>query len=316
MQDHTRSAARAIVLTACVFSLAAFSRPPSKNAPRPFELAVREIRVESGAAGDPRGPAPAEARSDLRHFGRIEPRGGKDDRSSSAATIYTDSLLFRSEAPFPFAAALDRDTIRVSSADDKPAAQMGGIDSDEEMLGCLFEGPSLEIRISEESPEAREIDHLKADCPGGLYRRLNLPVTMGPFVFAVPRAGDRGEESREWIAECPSFSGLGFFPQIRWRYAVKKSAPGSDGHAIDGYTIEISCDTTLAGLRATTPSGERIDIIADRIRVRGTLRPWAGLAYFHEGKIEIREEIRYVRSALDSGVLEKTCDATITLSPR
>jgi hypothetical protein len=315
MQDHTRTAAVAIVSVACVLSLAGFSRPPAKTAqpPQPFEIAVREVNVETGFEGETRGAAPAESRTALRHFGRIEAlRGDRVRRdSNTAVTVYTDSLLFRSESPFRFVAALSRDTIQISSAENKPSAQMGGIESDEKMLRCLFEGPSIAIRFPGEYPEARAMEHFKSDCPGGLYRRLNLPVTMGAFVFAIPKGLDRPENHWQAIVECPSFSGLGFFPQIRWKYTVKRTASGTEGPS-----IEIVCDTTLAGVRAATANGETVDIISDRIQVRGTLEPWPGLFCFYEGKIEIQEEIRYVRPALDSSVLEKRCDAVITFAPR
>ena len=319
MHDHTRRAAHSFILTACVLSLAlslaGFSRPPSKPAQPslPFEMSVREIGVDPVLPGERPSAAPAESKSTLSHFGRIEPplggRGGSG--SNPVVTVYTDSLRFRSESPFPFVAALSRDTIRVSSEENKPAAQMGGIESDQEMLRCLFEGPSLAIRFSSEYPGALNIEHLKSDCPGGLYRRLNLPVTMGPFVFAIPDGHDGKESGWQSIVVCPSFSGLGVFPQIRLKYAMKKKAATGEER-----TIEIQCDTTLTGVRATMPNGETVDIIADRIEVRGTLKPWPGLDRFYEGKIEIREEVRYVRPALDLGVLEKKCRAVITLTPR
>jgi hypothetical protein len=315
MQNHNRAAAIAIVSIVCVLSLMGFSRPPSKTAPppQPFEIAVREVNVEIGFDGDARGAAPVESRTVLRHFGRIEsPRGGRDSGGSNTAVmVFTDSLLFRSESPFRFVAALSRDTIQISSAENKSAAQMGGIESDEEMLRCLFEGPSIAIRFPGENPEARAMEHFKSDCPGGLYRRLNLPVTIGAFVFAIPKGLDRSESHWQAIVESPSFSGLGFFPQIRWQYTVKKTASGTEGQS-----IEIVCDTTLTGVRATIANGETVDIIADRIQVRGTLEPWPGLLCFYQGEIEIQEEIRYVRPALDSSVLEKRCAAVITFAPR
>lgn len=314
MKYHTRTAARAIVLTACVLSLAGFSRPPSKTArpPQPFEIEVREVIVETGFEGESPSAATAESRTTLSHFGRIEEsRGGKGGSGSSpAVTVYSDSLLFRSESPFRFVAALSRDSIQISSAQDRPAAQMGGIESDEEMLRCLFEGPSVAIRFSSEHPGAWNMEHLKSDCPGGLYRRLNLPVTMGPFIL-VPDDHDGAGARWQSIVECPSFSGLGFFPQLKWQYTMTKTESGTGGHS-----IEIACDTTLSGVRAKMPNGETVDIIADRIRVRGTLAPWPGLVCFYEGKIEIREEIRYVRPALESSVLEKKCEAVITFAPR
>ena len=315
MQDHTRTA-RAIVLAACVLSVMGFSRPPSKTAepPRGLEIAVREVNVETGFEGAGASAAPAESRSTLSHFGRIEaPRGGKSDRvSNQVLTVYTDSLLFRSEAPFRFVATLSRDTIQVASVENKPAAQIGGIESDEEMLRCLFEGPSLRIHSpAVEHPGTPVMEHFKSDCPGGLYRRLNLPVTMGAVVHSIPDGLDGPGSRGQMIMECPSFSELGFFPQIRWEYTMTQTASGTGGH-----TIEILCDTTLTGVRATMPNGETVDIIADRIEVRGALKPWPGVSFFHEGKIEIREEIRYVRPALDSGVLTKRCDAVITLAPR
>ena len=83
-----------------------------------------------------------------------------------------------------------------------------------------------------------------------------------------------------------------------------------------GRRIELACDTTLTHIRTTLPSGEAVDIISDRIRIRGSLGPCRGLHLFHEGKIEIEEEIRYVRPALDSSVLGKRCNSEILFAAK
>jgi hypothetical protein len=302
-------------MVACVFSAIGFSRPPSKTPlpHHPFEISVREVSSEKGLPVRATAGGTVESRSTLTHFGRIEPLSSHEAGRTSIpiVTVYTDSLLFRSESPFPFVAALSRDTIRVSSAESKPAAQMGGIESDEEMLRCLFEGPTLAIRIAGEFPPEPVVTHFKPDCPGGLYRRLNLPVAIRPFVFSTPEGRDGAKSEWQAISSCPSFSMLGVFPQVRWRYAMNKMASSNDE-----WTIEVACDTTLTGVRAQLPNGETADIVSDRIEARGTMRSWPGFSFLHEGEIEIREEIRYVRPALGQDVLEKRCTAVITLSPR
>ena len=198
------------------------------------------------------------------------------------------------------------------SAENKPAAQIGGIETDESMLRCLFEGPSLGIQVPlGERPANAVVEHFKSDCPGGLYRRLNLPVTIAPFVLSIPDGFDHPGSTWQAIVTCPSFSGLGFFPQLRWTYRIEEDRADTSGRA-----IEIACDTTLTHIRATLPNGETVDIIADRIRIRGSLVPCRGLHLFHEGKIEIEEEIRYVRPALDSSVLGKRCDSEIIFAAK
>jgi hypothetical protein len=316
MRNHTLPAVHAVFLTVCFFLFSGFSRPASRTAevPRSFEITVREVHSESGHSGRAGAAARPESRSTLSHFGRIEAeRGGKAPRASDehTAAVFTDSLLFRSEAPFRFVARLSRDTIQVTSAENKPAAQMGGIESDEIMLRCIFEGPALRIRLpAGDAPAPPIIENLKPDCPGGLYRRLHLPTTIGVFVMA-PAGGDQAEKKWQSIVTCPSFSGLGFFPQILWAYT-----PTEHGRSDGASAIGIACDTTLSAVRATMANGETIDIIADRITVRGTLKPWRELPFFYEGKIEIREEIKYVRPAIGPDVLDKRCESEITLAPR
>ena len=311
MRNHSWSTVRAALLTAFFFSFAGFSRPPSKtlDLPRGFEISVREASLETGYTGGTDSVATTESRSSLSHFGRIEELRGARDHS---VAVYTDSLLFRSDAPFRFAARISRDTIQVASADDKPAAQTGAIASDENMLRCIFEGPSLRIHPPAHGRSAAPIlEYLKSECPGGLYRRLNLPVTIGPFILSIPDDCDHPGSRWQAIVTCPSFSGLGFFPQIRLTYRMIESPTDAEEN-----TIEIACDTTLAHIRATLPSGEAVEIIAHRIRVHGVMRPWQGLPLFCRGKIEIEEEIRYVRPELESPVLEKRCDSEITFAPR
>jgi len=165
-------------------SVCGFSRPPSKvlEIPRPLVLTVREARVGSANPARNDSPATAEYRSSIIHHGRLEPGSTE---GNDAFTVFTDSLIFVSEAPFRFTARLSRDTIDVASDAKRPAAQMGMMEGDQEMLACVFEGPSVRITSAGgEEPAFAMIEDVKSGCAGGLYRRLMLPLTIGAFSFS------------------------------------------------------------------------------------------------------------------------------------
>jgi hypothetical protein len=293
-------------------SVCGFSRPPSRSleVPRPIVLSVREARIESGGAVRD-GLAPeVETRSTLIHHGRVQT---PENRGRTAFTVFTDSLIFRSEAPFVFTARLSRDTIEVASVAKRPAAQMGTIEGDETMLACIFEGPSLRVTPPDgDAPAFATAEDLKSGCESGLYRRLMLAVTLGRFVFSSPPPAEEPTVTR-WrvMGACPSLSGLGILPQVRWTFTIVGDRPNAADRA-----VEIACDTTLTNLRATMQGGDRVEVIADRIRIRGRVRPIPGSALLHEGEISLHEDIRYVRPALGSDVLGKRVEMEIVLRSR
>jgi hypothetical protein len=315
MKQRTRRliqpARAAFVVAAVVVSAFGFSRPPSTAArlPRGFEITVREVRTESSFREPVDSIVTENFRSSLSYFGRVErPLDGE----KKTLTVHTDSLSFESDAPFRFTAHIHRDTIEVTSDAKRPATRMGALEVDDAMLRCLFEGPALRIRVPAQEGSA-VIEDLKAQCAGGLYRRLKLPVTFGVFVLGVPpRENDSGGRWQTTDIR-PSFAGLGHFPQLRWSYKVVDIQDASNTSA---ESIEIECDTTLTHVRTVMPNGETVDIIADHIRVRGLLRPWRDAPFLHEGEIKIEEDIRYVRPKLGPSVMHAECHVEIVLEQR
>jgi hypothetical protein len=109
----------------------------------------------------------------------------------------------------------------------------------------------------------------------------------------------------ERIKDGPSFSGLGYCPRLRLEYWVS----GIEGGNL---TVEIHCDTTITKVTTVMPNGEKVDIIGNRVVVRGTLHV-TGSNLWHEGQIRMSEEVKYVRPALDTRVLSKSCVYELSL---
>jgi len=308
-----RTARPAVVATAVVVSACGFSHPPSTapRSSRPFEITVREVRTETiyRAAAD--SIVTRRFESSLSYFGRIETPG---DADPSILTVYTDSLAFGSDVPLRFTAHILRDTVQVTTEGEGLVARTGALEIDEAMFACLFDGPALRIVFpAEGGPASAGIEDLKSECAGGLYRRLNLAVTLGAFVFGTPIHKDDSGGGWQTTEIRPSFSGLGHFPQLRWSYKILGIREGSN---TPGVSLEIACDTTLTHVRTIMPNGETADIIADRIRVRGFVRQWRDVPSFYQGEIKIEEDIRYVRPRLGTSVLNKQCSAEIVLERR
>ena len=296
------------IVAAC--GLSHSPRTPSVSS-FPFELSVREVRTETIYRAADDSMAAGRFVTSLGYFGRIEPPLGEDP---AILTVHTDSLVYASEVPFRFTAHILRDTIEVTTGREGIATPTGALDSDEEMLACLFNGPALRISLSSERErDSAGIEDLKSECEGGLYRRLNLAVTLGAFVFGAPAGENHDGDTWQTTEARPSFSGLGHFPQLRWLFKISGVREKAD---TPDENVEIACDTTLTHVRAVMPNGETVDIIADRIRVRGSVRQWRDAPSFHLGTIKIEESIRYVRPSIAPSVLNKECSVEITLMQR
>ena len=304
-----------VIAAAAVVSIFGFSRPPSTEPgiPRPFEITVREVRTETiyRAAAD--SMVTGRFESSLSYFGRIE-ESGSGGTEKRVVTVHTDSLAIGSDVPLRFTARIHRDTVEVTTGKEGRVARTGALEIDEAMFACLFDGPALRIVFpAEGGPASAGIEDLKSECAGGLYRRLNLAVTLGAFVFGTPIHKDDSGGGWQTTEIRPSFSGLGHFPQLRWSYKILGIREGSN---TPGVSLEIACDTTLTHVRTIMPNGETADIIADRIRVRGFVRQWRDVPSFYQGEIKIEEDIRYVRPRLGTSVLNKQCSAEIVLERR
>jgi hypothetical protein len=306
----------AALLTAAISAGCGHSRKTSASfAPttQPFKLSVRTVRSET--VYDPETDLQSRASFDTRitHFGRIEsvPEPGSSERSTIANWfVYNDSIRFHTEKPYRLEAFMSIDTLFSRSKSSNTAISSETLDSSDSMLVCIFEGPALHIAQSVDHASAN-IEHLKTGCPGGIYRRLDLPKTYGLFITTVPKAEVPEEVHHDlntrWnqVKSCPSFSGLGYFPRLRLQYWVT----GVEGGVL---TVDVRCDTTISNVSAVTPGGEKVDIIANRIQVAGTLRI-SDSTFWHEGRFEMGEEIQYIRPQLSTDVLTKTCDYEMSL---
>ncbi|UCH83374.1 MAG: hypothetical protein JSW50_13085 [Candidatus Latescibacterota bacterium] len=239
--------------------------------------------------------------TDITHFGRIA-RGG--DPGAGDRHVYSDSIRLLTQKPHRIDAFMSADTLFSRSDKTGTAVSSETMGPADSMLACLFRGPALKIGLKDAAPEPT-VEHLKTECPAGIYQRLDLPNTYGMFVARTessPReAGDH------WVAikEYPSLSGLGFSPHLRLSFRVKRVENGT-------MTVDVSCDTTISNVRTIMPSGETADIIAGRILIAGTLQIRSE-RIVHEGWFDVSEEVTYVRPALDTGVLSKTCTYRIGL---
>jgi hypothetical protein len=306
-------ALRGVLAGGLVLLVAGFSRPPSNALipAAPFELTVHETRDDSFFIHEADTIVTRRFESSLTYFGRVE-HGDSSGQSASALdsvpaevySVHSDSLVLYSASPFRFAARLRPDTFMVTRLDEGPETR-STLDDDREMLACLFEGPALSVRRAGNMV----VRDLKSHCKSGLYGRLALPVTLGAFILAVPEGLDALGMRWEAPFEYPAFSGLSFSTRVM--VACEVLAPPAGDEA--PFHVEITCDTTLSNVRAAAPGGVPVDIVSDRIRIRGLLRPWPGLPWFHTGTVEVDEDIRYVRPDLDTPVLRKRCRVEVIL---
>ncbi len=317
-----RAVFRVVAVGFLVLSAAGFSRPSSRalELPRRFDLIVRETRDDVFHDASTDSVVTRRFASSLTHCGRIEraerrthaARAGRSrDAEKPIYAVHTDSLLFVSDAPFRYTALIRRDTVVVTSLERGSSTRTGALDVDREMLACIFEGPALLVTTHGKDGSI-QLQDLNAQCTGGLYRRLNLPVTLGAFVFPIPSGRERPGERWETTATCPSFSGLGLFPRLNLTYEVVEKT-GTQG-TTEG--VEIACDTTLVNVHTVTPGGDAVDIISARIRVRGVFRRWRDVPLLHTGEFRIEEDIRYARPGLESPVSERRGRVEILLEPR
>jgi hypothetical protein len=174
------------------------------------------------------------------------------------------------------------------------------------MLECLFSGPSLSITIGE-NRGWEHIDHMKKDCPGGIYKRLDLPRTLSFFVMQIPPGQRRTGDQWELAGSCPSYAGFGTPPELRITYRISHMDKNQ-------LTVQIACDTTLKNISVVMPNGEKASIISNRVRVEGTIAVGADGGLCREGKAFISEKMRYVRGEIDTAVLHKECRYSLTLA--
>ncbi len=280
-------------------SFAACGRSHLTPAPNPasvtFELFVHTLRIEDVGNSETGSPTRASFESDITYFGRFVDPG---DPGSTDRIVYNDSIRFHSQQPYRLEAFMSIDTLYSRSGSSNTAVSSEVLGPSDTMLVCIFEGPALRIGFAGNGT-VEPLEHRKDVCPGGIYRRLDLPRTLGVFL-AGSASQHRSIQSRwEQTKDRPSFSGLDDLPRLRLEYRVFQVENGV-------CTVQVRCDTTLTGFAAGMANGEKVDVIADRVTVKGTLRMRQS-SLWHEGEFRIDEELRFVRPALDTRVLTKSC---------
>ncbi len=295
----------AVILTFGLIWLCAFSRPPSTALHFPRSLVLRIDDTQQGTVYDSQTDSlvPNRFESVITYFGRIEEAG---EKHAAAVTAYNDSIRFRGIAPFRLDAFMSRDTLFTISKEKKSAVQGGFMDVDTPMLECLFAGPSLRITFPEGNG-VETVEHMKTDCPGGIYKRLDLPRTLGVFILRIPSGQRETGDRWEAIRSCPSYSGLGLFPDLRFVYRISRVGENQT-------TVQMTCDTTLTNVHVVMPNGEEASVIQNRIHVEGSLTIAGRTGVCHGGEALITEQIHYVRGDSGPDVLRKTCTYRLTLT--
>lgn len=245
--------------------------------------------------------------SALTHYGRI---AFEDTGGPVGVQTFNDSLRLREKHPFRIHIFMSSDTLFADSDQKHGAAHQGGDHEERAMLECLFEGPALTMSL-DDGVAAANIDHLKSECAGGLYKRLDLPRVLPSMIFQIAK-GNRQVGAR-WQAQamCPSFAGLGLAPLYPVNYRIEENTD-----AVNTHVLVVESELPIGNLKTTLPNNETADIVGGRYRLQGRLvvdkKSWVCVGGF----LAITEEISYVRPALGPAVLKKDCDTRVTLTVR
>jgi hypothetical protein len=210
-------------------------------------------------------------------FGRVEltPTGAE-------VTFYADSILYESRSPRTLTTFMSADTMYYRSPGGGGAIDHHQVAYDL-MLSCVFGGAALRV-ARDETGAPPKTEHLNADCPGGEYGSINLPVTLGAFLILAPERRDRWVERRP----APSYSGVGFHPVIEWLYRTVDSTDRD-------VTVTVAADSTIENFTTHFKSGEEINIVRDRIRVGGTMVIDRTTGLPKHGELRIGESLQLVR---------------------
>jgi hypothetical protein len=102
----------------------------------------------------------------------------------------------------------------------------------------------------------------------------------------------------------PSFSGVGFYPEIDLLYRMIESKD----HSV---TVAVAADTTIENVRTRMPNGEEIMIVSDRFRVGGSLTITHPSRLPYRGELRIREALTLIRPNASGNVLNRDGEYTL-----
>ncbi len=304
----------AIVFAACLcVGIAACGGPPphsSSSDSNPLGhtvLTVEELRNETVLDAPTDSVFTMKFKSALTHFGRISIHntGGPVE-----IRTFNDSLRLREEYPFRIRIFMSRDTLFAVSEQKHGAVQGGDRGEDTAMLECLFAGPAVRITLGDGTTPT-DIIHMKSECAGGLYSRLDLPKILRSMIVRIPAEHRRTGAHWQEEALCPSFAGLGFAPHYLMTCRLEESA--GDPTAL---VLFLETESPIGNIKTVLPNGEEASIVGGRYLLKGRLvvhkDSWSCIG----GSLAVTETISYVRSALGPAVLDKNCDTRITLTVR
>jgi hypothetical protein len=234
-------------------------------------------------------------------YGRLE---ASETASRGVVTFYADSISYVSKQPYVFHTFMSADTMRYGARGgvvDRPGA--AEFDS---MLACVFRGPTLHIFLLDTGAPDSTV-HVNERCESGEYEHINAPVTLSSFL--VERRAAAGGERARWreTRAAPSFSGVGFHPEIEFLYR-EVDASGTES------TIAVAADSTFENLRTTMKNGEEVVVTSDRFRIGGTLIVDRATGLPSRGELRIRETLELVRPSASGMVIRKTGEYTIRFS--
>jgi hypothetical protein len=231
-------------------------------------------------------------------YGRLELSG---TGHAGIVTFYADSISYDSRQPYVFRSFMSADTMYYGA---RGGVVEGQVDAEiDSMLACGFRGPALRFYLSQSgAPDSTA--HLNERCRSGEYGRVNAPTTLGCFVVRRPPAS--GEDRSRWreTRPAPSFSGVGYHPEIEFLYREVDASETSS-------TISVAADTTLDNVHTTMKNGEAVIITRDRIRIGGTLVVDTATGFATRGELRIRETLELVRPSASGMVIRKNGEYTI-----
>lgn len=277
----------ALLTLACASSKRDTPSAAQSSDVRKFELTMLVERTDSRKSLWSDESQAVTSKSEMTLFGRVELR-----QADYLVTYYADSIRFDNREPFEFQTFMSADTMyyRASGGESRIDHRTAEFQS---MLSCVFEGPALRIERDESGAPGSTI-HLNDDCNSGEYDRINAPVTLGAFLTRVPAHRDRWHERRS----LPSYSGVGFHPEIELLYRMVQSSEYE-------VTVAIAADTTIENHSTLMKNGEEVVIVRDRIRLGGTITVDRSTRLPTSGELRIGESMRMVRPHASGMVVVK-----------
>lgn len=277
-----------LLLASCAASM-----PAHEDGAGRFELTVLTTRTDTRISHVSDETPAVTSESEMTLFGRVESSGG-----GATVTFYADSILFHSIKPFAFQAFMSADTMyyRSSTGPGTVDHEEAALDS---MLTCVFTGAALNV-TRDRSGAPHDTEHMNDLCQSGLYERINAPTTLCAFLIQTPDDGDRWRDSRP----SPSFSGVGFYPEIDWLFRAVQSTDSV-------ITVTVTADSTIEDYKTVMKNGEEVIIVSDRIRIGGTMAIDRSSRLPQRAELRVGESLQLIRPHASGMVIKREGHYTI-----